>query len=370
LRRFIRVFALTAILAGVFTATASALRFTDEDFNMPPGEVGTPYSFQMTAAAGCPPYKFTILAGALPDGLTLSSDGLISGTPTKLGPASFWVQLVDIGCATHGSAERQFTIDVRTVKVTVDNQILTDAPKGQPYSWNLKAHGGSGTGFTWSLASGTLPAGLALNPAGTIAGTPTANGVSIFVVKATDTNGKSDTKQLSIKVVDPLGVKSSARVAEVGLPFNATLTGTGGTPGYTLSVAGGLPAGLTFSGGTISGTPITRGAFMVAVAIQDADALSSTATVPLTVVAKLAIAAHLSAATVGERYDDRIGIRGGARPFRVRIAHGKLPAGLRLNARTGVLTGTPRIAGTYRFRVLVRDRLGASASKSLVLSVH
>ena len=48
----------------------------------PPGEVGTPYSFQLTVSGGTPPYTIYIMDGTLPDGLSLSSDGLISGTPT------------------------------------------------------------------------------------------------------------------------------------------------------------------------------------------------------------------------------------------------------------------------------------------------
>ena len=368
MRRFIRVFLLAAIVAGVFAGTASALRFTDEDFNMPDGEVGTAYQFQMTAAAGCSPYKFKILSGALPDGLTLSSEGLISGIPTRLGVYSFWVELVDVGCVVHGSAEREFSIKITTVKLAVDNLLLKDAPRGQPYTTKVTAHGGSG-GYTWTLSSGALPAGLSLDSGGTISGTPTATGLSMFVVKATDTRGKTDTKQLSIKVVDPLGVNLSTKVAEVGLPFNATLAGVGGTPGYTFTVAGGLPAGLSFEAGAIAGTPTASGSFSIPVAISDADGLSSTVAVPLTVVAKLKLAGSLAPATVGRSYNAYIVVRGGARPLRFAITHGKLPTGIRLNVRTGVLAGTPRAAGTFRVRVAVRDALGAVANRTLVLSV-
>jgi large repetitive protein len=367
LKRFIQAFLFTAILAGVFAGSASALRFGDEDYAMPDGEVGTPYRFQMTATAGCPPYKFKILSGALPDGLTLSSDGIISGTPTKLGVFDFWAQLMDTGCVLHGSAERQFTIKITSVKLAVDNLLLKDAPRGQPYSTKVTAHGGSGV-YTWAVASGTLPAGLSLDASGTISGTPTANGVSMFVVKATDTRGKTDTKQLSIKVVDPLGAKLAARVGEVGIPFNSTVTGVGGTPAYTLASATGLPGGLTFSAGTITGTPAAPGTFSISVSIQDADGLSATVSVPLTIVSRLALAGRLPTATAGHVYKARVVVRGGARPLRFTAK--ALPAGIRINGRTGVLSGTARAAGTYRVRIVVKDALGASASRSFVLSVH
>jgi hypothetical protein len=52
--------------------------------SLPPGEVGVPYSAQLTASGGKPPYKWSISAGALPPGLTLNSaTGVISGIPTQ-----------------------------------------------------------------------------------------------------------------------------------------------------------------------------------------------------------------------------------------------------------------------------------------------
>jgi Putative Ig domain len=63
----------------------------------------------------------------------------------------------------------------------------------------LTATGGTNS-YTWSLASGTLPAGLSLSGAGAITGTPTASGSSSFVVSATDANGQSIPGNLSITV--------------------------------------------------------------------------------------------------------------------------------------------------------------------------
>lgn len=62
------------------TLTIGVMTFTNGA--PPPYTVGTPYTFQFTAAGGNAPYVFTVASGALPPGLTLSTTGLISGTAT------------------------------------------------------------------------------------------------------------------------------------------------------------------------------------------------------------------------------------------------------------------------------------------------
>jgi hypothetical protein len=76
----------------------------------------------------------------------------------------------------------------------------------------------------------------------------------------------------------------------------------------------------------------------------------------------------LRSAKVGAVYSFRLTTVGGAGPFTWSVARG-LPAGIKLNAKTGRLYGIARKAGTYRFRVLVTDSLGASSSRSFVLKV-
>lgn len=62
---------------------------------MIPGAVGVSYSQPLGASGGTPPYNWILIAGALPNGLTLSPSGIISGTPTTSGTASFTVRLND-----------------------------------------------------------------------------------------------------------------------------------------------------------------------------------------------------------------------------------------------------------------------------------
>jgi len=102
-KRFALVFALVVVLAGLVVAAASALAFSDaSDFacktpndavwTCPTGSVGTPYSVQFKARSGCsdpvgggPYVKYSVASGGLPPGLSLSSSGLLSGTPTQAG---------------------------------------------------------------------------------------------------------------------------------------------------------------------------------------------------------------------------------------------------------------------------------------------
>ena len=75
---------------------------------------------------------------------------------------------------------------------------------GAAYTQTLAASGGQ-TPYTWAITSGSLPAGLTLNPStGTISGTPTATGSSTFTVLATDANQATASKNMTLSIVTTL----------------------------------------------------------------------------------------------------------------------------------------------------------------------
>jgi hypothetical protein len=81
------------------TLTAACPTITIGPATLPPGQVGVAYSQQLTASGGTGAYTFTVLAGTLPAGLTLSSSGLLSGTPTTMGSSPVTIQATDgSGC--------------------------------------------------------------------------------------------------------------------------------------------------------------------------------------------------------------------------------------------------------------------------------
>jgi Putative Ig domain/Conjugal transfer protein TrbL len=120
LARIARVAAVVSLLALVVVPSALAIRFTDDSYQEPTGQVGSYYTHQFRGDGGCGPalpYQFAILSGALPPGLSLASDGLVSGVPTKAGSWSFWLELSDqdppsASWCRPAQSQREFTINV------------------------------------------------------------------------------------------------------------------------------------------------------------------------------------------------------------------------------------------------------------------
>ena len=150
------------------------------------------------------------------------------------------------------------------VAPTITTSGFNDATIGVPYSVQASASGGT-TPYTWTIASGQLPAGLSINSSsGLISGTPAgAAGTSPFDLRVTGADSLSSTKSLSIRVAAPLQITTSTLAnGTVGTPYSQSVSATGGQTPYSWStVAGALPAGLSLNAlsGVISGTPTAQG---------------------------------------------------------------------------------------------------------------
>jgi hypothetical protein len=372
--RFFQVFALLLVAFGAFAGVARALDFDDDDPDPIRVEVGQIVNYKIGTHAGCLPHRVVITGGVLPPGLKLSQvddhTALIDGIPTDGGHWDVWLAVKD---CENKSAEALFRFDISHRSYAIKTQSLPPATAGSSYSFKLEA-GDHPTRFAdWKVTSGSLPAGLSLNPPdGVISGTPTATGSSTFNVTVTgngdDGNLRTDSKQFTLNVTNAIAINTARRSAEVGVPFRSALTATGGSTPYTWSAVG-LPPRLTIGpDGVISGVPTQAGLFAVNAHLVDANGVAKDAAVAIVVYRRLAITTtKLPAATAGHAYRFKVATRGGAPGLRWT---GKLPGGLTLSARTGTITGKPVRSGSFSVTLRVRDTVGAVSTRTLVLRVR
>ncbi|MFP2903838.1 putative Ig domain-containing protein [Pyxidicoccus sp. 3LFB2] len=162
--------------------------------SLPEGEPGRAYSLRLSVSGGRSPLSWTVASGSLPPGLSLASDGMLSGTPSALGDSSFTVRVTDGGGRTDS---RSLSVTVYKPP-TITTQSLSDALVGTPYAGSLTATGGRAP-LTWSH-TGSLPAGLSLSSSGVFSGTPTVTGSLSFTVTVRDAAGRQDSRSLSLTV--------------------------------------------------------------------------------------------------------------------------------------------------------------------------
>ena len=336
---------------------------------LPNANVAAPYSASITASGGAAPYGFAVTAGSLPAGLTLSSGGVLAGTPTAGGNFTFTITATDSsGAPGPFSGSQLYTLTVGASVISLPPTTLGAGTRGQAYAANIAGASGGTAPYSYAVTAGALPSGLSLDTAtGAITGTPGAFGTFNFTITATDSStgsGPYSGQQNYVLIITdqtPVAAGSTLSVAYGAAATSVPLALTGGAPtslAITTPPANGIA---TVSGLSILYQPRAgfSGSDSFAYAATNSGGTSAPATVAVTVGAPslTVTAGGPLTATVGQTYTQTFTFAGGTAPFGSHQVTG-LPAGLALtgtSANNATISGISRAQGTFTLAVSAND---------------
>jgi predicted outer membrane repeat protein len=260
-----------------------------------------------------------------------------------------------------------------TVVPVITSATAISAEVGQFFTYNIIANNA-----TTSYAATNLPATLTLDPAtGEITGTPIDTDIGIHSITLTATNhiGTSLPVTLTLTVAaamtePPVISSDPMATGQQDTAFSYQINASNLPISYALD-SGALPAGVTLdtTTGLISGTPTANGVFNISVTATNTFAACAPFAITITINPPLpAITSALTAsATTGEAFNYQIGASNSPTSY----AAPDLPAGLTLNAATGLITGTPatEAEGVYNINLTATNATGASPAATLVLTI-
>lgn len=204
-----------------------------------------------------------------------------------------------------------FTIKLNDANAfAITTASLPAGASGTAYNAALSVKGGT-VPYTWSIASGTLPPGLAIDPSsGAISGTPADRGDAMVEVRVADSTGKIATRLLRMQV---MGIDDTPLNPVItGVTYNQPITGGGGIAPYSWAIAtGSLPSGLfleSSADGTarIKGTANGIGNFSFTLSLQDSTGKTALRPMTLSVVASPCVASQVRIARTPLLYFDSI----------------------------------------------------------------
>ncbi|SOU08869.1 hemagglutinin [Xanthomonas arboricola pv. fragariae] len=288
-----------------YTLTIAAPVVVIAPTTLPAATRGTAYSQTLSASGGTAPYTYAVSAGSLPAGITLASNGTLSGTATVEGSFNVTVTATDANTFT---ATQAYALTVAGPNLALPASTLPAGTAGQAYSAAITPATGGTAPYRYALTAGALPNGVIVDAAtGALSGTPTLSGTFNFTLTATDSTPSpavqaSQNYSVTIAAATLVLAQPTLPPAVRGSAYNQVLTASGGVAPYRYSIASGtLPTGLTLANdGTLSGTPTTQGTSSFTIAVADAGNASATQAYSFTVSDAAPVAVADVAATMSD----------------------------------------------------------------------
>lgn len=343
------------------------------------------YELVLLASGGDGQYRWNLLNGTLPVGLSLDAAGALRGRPEASGTSSF-----TLGVTSHArTAQRSYSLVVHPTGAAlsiVDTPIAPGA-LGAAYEQRVVASGGEPP-YTWSTSDPeALPPGLDLQTSGLLFGLPSRLGVYTFELVVADRTGATATRAIEISVTPPVNVLVLQRdvpSAKVGEPYEHTFEATGGIPPYRWEAISTVPPGMTItSEGKLVGTPTDVGRWPFRVQATDATSVGNedTLLIPFSVEddgTLTIVTTELPDVTLRKRYEVTLEASGGTPPLEWSLVPGDaLPSGFFLvqgdgtdsPADTAIIRGLAVRSGAQAFAVQVEDAVGRRGQRVLLLDV-
>jgi len=227
--------------------------------SLPGGTIGTAYSQTLQASGGTSPYTWSVVSGSgnLPAGLSLSSSGVITGTPTTADTYSFRVQLSDSNSQSSAATYSIAVSPLETISLNITSSSLPAGTVGSSYSQSLTSSGGTAP-YSWALFSGSLPAGLSLSSSGVISGTPSNASTKTFTVRVNDSSSQYSSTTLSITIIADSAVPSepTPSTTPASTPASAPASTPASAPASTATTSANAP-------GQASATQTSASAFAI-----------------------------------------------------------------------------------------------------------
>ena len=337
---------------------------------LPRAVLGQPYTAKLQATGGVPPYTWSTQLLGIP-GVTLASDGTLSGTPAQ--QATF-IPNFTVTDSKGTTVTAPIELDVIAPLAFSTAAALPDQNIALPVYMYIAVSGGVQP-YTFSLTPGsTMPPGLTFtnaNSVGLIQGTPTTPGSYTFTVQVTDsfTPSFKISQTFTQKILNGVVVPNSTLPDAVqNIPYKEQIKVFGGTPPYHFALfpLASTPPGLTLdtSTGFVSGTPTTSSQYTDTMYMYVTDSAPTPATIQAYI--SINVQPPLSFQTTslpdsarGLNYGGSLYIVGGRAPYTVQVASGTVPDGLTISStpygNTFNVAGIPTTDGTFQFTLKVSD---------------